>query len=31
MIPISVPQKQVVLDFFEEDIKIVKKFNAICF
>lgn len=32
MIPISVSQKQVVLDFFDDDIKIVKKyFNAIGF
>lgn len=32
MIPISVSQKQIVLNFFEEDIKIVKKFfNAIGF
>ncbi len=32
MIPISVSQKQVVLNFFEDDIKIVKKyFNAIGF
>jgi len=32
MIPISVSQKQVVMNFFEEDIKIVKKyFNAIGF
>lgn len=32
MLPISVSQKQVVMDFFENDIKIVKKyFNAIGF
>ena len=32
MIPISISQKQIVLDFFAEDIKIVKKyFNAIGF
>jgi hypothetical protein len=32
MIPISISQKQIVLDFFENDIKIVKKyFNAIGF
>lgn len=32
MIPLSVPQKQVVLKFFEEDIQIVKKyFNSIGF
>ncbi|MDD2828056.1 MAG: hypothetical protein PHW18_00605 [Sulfuricurvum sp.] len=32
MIPISISQKQIVLDFFAEDIKVVKKyFNAIGF
>lgn len=32
MIPVSISQKQIVLDFFEDDIKVVKKyFNAIGF